>query len=154
MKDKQMNLLTKFLVLALCASFILCQEEGGGTDEPVGGHDQPAPDPASQAPGNSNQKAGEGDAGKDGKKEGEQGFTQGFNQGVKPYSYGYNTGIKPYSYNFYQPYGGKPQVVEQGGPDADKTADAGKKAPSAQPSPPPLPAIEFPAVSSAHNEFR
>lgn len=117
------------------------QEEGGG-DEPTGGHDQPAPE--QRNPDN------KGEKGSDGKTAGEQGYTQGFNQGVKPYSYGYNTGIKPYSYNFYQPLGGKPQVVEQGGPEGEK-APAGQKsvkstAPAIQASPPPIPAIDFPAV--------
>lgn len=135
------------LLLIICLNTISCQEEGGG-DEPTGGHDQPPPDQSNQQ----NPDTSKGEKGPDGKPAGEQGYTQGFNQGVKPYSYGYNTGIKPYSYNFYQPLGGKPQVVEQGGPDGDKgspeqkvTSTAGV---SAQPSPPPMPAIEFPAVSS------
>ena len=144
-KIAEMNLLTLFLVLVMCVSSISCQEEGSG--ESAGGHDQPAPDQQPPTPDN---KPAEGEAGADPKKKaGEQGYTQGFNQGVKPYSYGYNTGIKPYSYNFYQPLGGKPQVVEQGGPDAEKKGEAGATAnKSAQPSPPPLPAIDFPAVSS------
>lgn len=140
-----MSWVTVLLVLLVFASSISCQEEGGG-EEPVGGHDQPAPDPQSQLP--DNHKPAEGTAA-DGKKPGEEGYTQGFNQGVKPYSYGYNTGIKPYSYNFYQPLGGKPQVVEQGGPNSnsEKKGEADAKAVKPQPSPPPIPAIEFPAVS-------
>jgi len=127
-----------FLVLLFSLPFlniVKCEgEEGdGGGENPEGGHDQPPP-------------SKEGNDDQTGNKNGsEQGYSQGFNQGVKPYSYGYNTGIKPYSYNFYQPYGGKPQVVHN---DPENKNPKGKGGKGAQPPPPPIPVnIDFPSVS-------
>lgn len=132
-----MKLVSTIFILLISLSllsFIGCEGEEGDGDHAQGGHDQPPPT--------------EGNKGDDGKN-GSEGFSQGYNQGVKPYSYGYNTGIKPYSYNFYQPYGGKPQIVHND-PNGDQTGGKdGKGKPNAnihQPQqPPPIPVnIDFP----------
>lgn len=84
--------LSVILILSILISLTSGQE---------GGHDQP-PD--------NEQGSGDGKP-----KEGEEGYQQGFNRGIKPYSYGYNTGVKPYSYNFYQPLGGNKTEQHSGG---------------------------------------
>lgn len=73
-----------------------------------GGHDQP-PDGGGDSNGGGVDNNGNGQGGNG------SGFEQGFNRGIKPYSYGYNTGVKPYSYNFYQPLGGKKTEQQSGG---------------------------------------
>ena len=119
-----MKVLTAIAVACVIIALVKCEEhEGGGGEE---GHpEQQGPPQNEEHQGNhedaqnqaNGQQANNNDA-SNGK--GEQGYQQGFNQGIKPYSYGYNTGIKPYTYNYYQPLGGKAQVSESGG---DKMQD-------------------------------
>lgn len=138
--------ISAILVLAILYhhSPVYGQEEGGG-EEPSSGHDQPPPENQNQIPDKENQDPSNKGTEKPAN---EQGFTQGFNQGVKPYSYGYNTGIKPYAYDFYQPMGGKPQVVERK-MDDPKPNDANSGSKGQQQPAPTIPTIDFPAVSQA-----
>lgn len=129
------------LVSLSLLSFIVCEGEEGEGDHPQGGHDQPPPSEGHHGE--------EGNDDKGNKNGSDQGYSQGFNQGVKPYSYGYNTGIKPYSYNFYQPYGGKPQIVHND-PNGEQGKDGKEKSGSPQQqTPPPIPVnIDFPVSKS------
>jgi len=126
-----MKTLSSFIVIFLitCAS---CQDDGG-EEHPQGGHDQP---PTNQ-PG---QEGQDQDSNQGNNTNGQQGFSQEINQGIKPYSYGYNTGIKPYSYQVYQPYGGKPQVVTS---DDGKSNGKQSEKRGPQATPPPI-QFEFP----------
>lgn len=125
------------LLISLSAfSLINCQGEDGEGDQPQGGHDQPPSSEGSQEGNDQNNKNGT-----------DQGYSQGYNQGVKPYSYGYNSGIKPYSYNFYQPYGGKPQIVHN---DPNGKGEKGKD--DKTQTPPPIPVnIDFPVSQVTFN---
>lgn len=131
-----MKTLSSFIVIFLIA-YASCQEDGG-EEQPQAGHDQP---PTNQ-PG---QEGQDQDSNQGNNTNGQQGFSQEINQGVKPYSYGYNTGIKPYSYQVYQPYGGKPQVITNDDGKSNGKQSGKQQAPQA--TPPPI-QFEFPAVSS------